>query len=127
MNQSDDSAGRPRGRSKIKKYDSHGSHRVTPPEDVRKAVGMTADEPWAWYWHEDSDRFYIRRSDATLQGIPDDVVNVGVAEARRNGRYLDFAIPPEAVDEAGLEGGQQWEFVTEDEDTMALVETDDDT
>lgn len=82
---------------------------------------MTRDEPWSWYWHMQSRRFFIRRSGTGLENLPDDVIAVGVAEARKNGRYLDFAIPPTAVSVADMEKGQTWEFRILNGDTFSMT------
>jgi hypothetical protein len=109
----------------VKKSPSHGSHRITPPEPIREAVDMERDEPWSWYYHDESETLFIRRSGATLSGIPDDVRSVGVAEARKNGRYLDFAIPTSAVEHVPMQKGQRWRFDVLDENTMRLRLTND--
>lgn len=115
------------GVSPIKEPKGHNSTRVTPPKAVRDAVGMEADEPWSWYFHPDTGWFWLRRSGMTLEGIPDDALSVGVAEARQNGRYLDYAIPPSAVNTAGLAKGQRYRFRAMGDDTIAMIpESDED-
>lgn len=114
-----------RGAAKVKNPKGHGSHRITPPLPVREAVGMERDEPWSWFYHAGSDRFWLRRAGATLDGIPDEAVSAGVAEARQNGRYLDFAIPTSAVEIAEMAKGQQWTFRALDRNTMDLARESD--
>lgn len=74
---------------------------------------MVKDEAWSWFWSEGEQQFYVRRSDATLDGIPDSAVNYGVAEARANGTYIDFAIPSEAVHGLDIDQGEEWRFTAE--------------
>lgn len=112
---------RPRSTAAVKKPESHGSHRITPPKPIRDYVGMEADEPWSWFYHTDSGRIFLRRSGATLEGIPNDVRMTGTAEARQNGKYLDFAIPPNAVAEIDMNKGDRWEFRPLDIDTIAMI------
>lgn len=109
-----------RGTMKVKR-DSQYTHRLTPPKEVRQQVGMEADEPWSWFYHPDSGRVFIRRSGASLDGIPDDCVSVGVAESRQNGRYLDFAIPKGVIDAAEMQAGEWWEFRVLDRNTMSVT------
>lgn len=82
---------------------------------------MEADEPWSWFYHAATDRIWLRRAGAQLSGIPDNAVSVGVAEARQNGRYLDYAIPPSAVETVGMAKGEQWEFRALDRNTIQVV------
>lgn len=103
------------------KHTQGRSFRITPPLEIRKAVSMEVDEPWTWFWHAGSERFWIRRTGVQLSGIPDDANSVGVSESRRNGNYVDFAIPPEAISAGDMERGEPWRWRVLDFNTMALI------
>lgn len=111
------------GVSVVKKPKGHGSHRLTPPQAVREAVGMEPDEPWSWFYHDGT--FWLRRAGVPLSGIPPEAANLGVSEARKNGSYIDFAIPPSTVRLAGLEKGDQFRVRVLGPHTMRLTEQPD--
>lgn len=106
---------------RVKRPGESGSFRITPPEAVRVAVSLQAEEPWAWFYDSRAHQFYVRRVDAALDDVPDHFEPVGVVLARDNGRYLDFAIPHVGSDRAGIEKGQTWTWYVNDHDTLQLV------
>lgn len=113
-----------RARVKIKRS-TESTLRVTPPEPIRDHVGLEHDEPWAWFWIDGGDRFMVRRVEARMGSIPDTAEPAGVSRPADQDRYLDFAIPATAVEVAGVEKGQEWEWRAVGRDTLELVRVDD--
>lgn len=109
------------GYPKRVKHHTGASPRITPPEEVRHAVSMVDDEPWAWFYDRRSHQFYVRRAVKGIDEIPNHFVPVGVVRAFDQGRYLDFAVPHIGADMAGVEQGQEWVWYVIDEDTLQLV------
>lgn len=112
------------GRVKAKGHANGTTIRITPPEAVREAAGVEADDSWAWF-HIPDDGFYVRRQQAGHVDIPDEFEAVGSSWMRQNGKYVDTAIPQPAIEAGGVSPGERWTFYALGDGAMRVVRESD--